>query len=116
MWLEMVLALKFQNIVEGKHSIVIFLQKPPKNIIGWPYLHVDSLLQQFNMRFGDLARQTIWGLYLIPSYAVREPVNPDELLHYYRADMPSPDTIISMDNHVEQYKIQHTWYPFWNSC
>ena len=55
-----------------------------------PYL--DSLLQQFYMRFGDLAKQAIRGLYLIPSYAVREPVNPDELLHYYRADMPSPDT------------------------
>ena len=45
-----------------------------------PYL--DSLLQQFNMRFGDLAKQAIRGLYLISSYAVREPVNPDELLHY----------------------------------
>ena len=49
--------------------------EPPKEYfrlaIYIPYL--DSLLQQFNMRFGDLAEQAIRGIYLIPSYAVRQP-------------------------------------------
>ena len=44
------------------------------------------------MRFGDLTKQAVRGLCLIPSYAVRDTVNSDELLHCYRADMPSPDT------------------------
>ena len=34
----MVLALKFQDFVEGKHSVVIFQQKPPKNILCWSYI------------------------------------------------------------------------------
>lgn len=50
MWLEMVLALKFQDVVEGKHSVVVFLQKPQNNILGRPYL--DSILQQSNIRLG----------------------------------------------------------------
>ena len=55
-----------------------------------PYL--DSLIQQFNMRFGDLTKQAVRGLCLISSYAVKYTVNSDELLRCYRADMPSPDT------------------------
>ena len=66
-----------------------------------PYL--DSLLQQFNMRYADLAKQVIRGPYLIPSYAT---VNPDELLHYYRADMPSPDTI---------HQELSLWITMWNN-
>ena len=54
-----------------------------------PFL--DSLLQQFTTRFGDLAQQAIRALSLIPSNIGQQ----DEIssLDYYRDDMPSPDTL-----------------------
>ena len=54
-----------------------------------PFL--DSRLQQFTTRFGDLAQQAIQALSLIP-YNIGQ---QDEIssLDYYRDDLPSPDTL-----------------------
>ena len=56
-----------------------------------PFL--DSLIQQLNMRFGDLSKQAVQGLCLIPSN-ISEQHPPSSLdLEYYMDDLPSPDSL-----------------------
>ena len=52
-----------------------------------PFL--DSPIQQLNMRFGDLSKQAVQGLCLIPSNIEQHPPScPD-----YMDDLPSPDSL-----------------------
>jgi hAT family C-terminal dimerisation region len=57
-----------------------------KRNIYLPFL--DSLIQQFNLRFGDLETQAIRALNLIPSNVVSiETGTADAILDYYRNDL-----------------------------
>jgi hypothetical protein len=74
-----------------------------KRNIYLPFL--DSLLQQFSLRFGDLAKQAIRGLSLIPSNVSNiDALTADGILHYYHDDLPSPDSF-----HQELKLWQQMW-------
>ena len=52
----------------------------------------DSLIQQLNMRFGDLSKQAALGLCLIPSSIKQHPPSSPDL-EYCMDDIPSPDSL-----------------------
>lgn len=68
-----------------------------------PFL--DNLIQQFSMRFGDLEKQAVRALSLIPSnVADIETETAEAMLDYYRDDLPSPDSF------QQELKLwQHMW-------
>ena len=56
-----------------------------------PFL--DNLVQQFNMRFGNLTSQAIRAFNLIPSHVVNyDAATVDAVLEYYRDDLPFADS------------------------
>ena len=62
-----------------------------KRNIYLPFL--DSLIQQFSLRFGDLEKQAIRALTLIPSNVARiESTTAEVILGYYCDDLPSADS------------------------
>lgn len=66
------------------------LQEYLKRSVFIPF--VDSLIQQFGMRFNDLSKASIRGMYLMPSnlhFLNQECIN--SLLSYYKSDLPSPN-------------------------
>ena len=68
-----------------------------------PFL--DNLIQQFSIRFGDLEKQAVRALNLIPSnVADIETETAEAILNYYRDDLPSPDSF------QQELKLwQHMW-------
>ena len=83
--------------------VVLIIDEHFKRNIYLPFL--DSLLQQFSLRFGDLAKQAIRGLSLIPSNVSNiDALTADGILHYYHDDLPSPDSF-----HQELKLWQQMW-------
>ena len=62
-----------------------------KRNIYLPFL--DNLIQQFSLRFGDLEKQAIRALNLIPSNVAEiESITSEAIRDYYRDNLPSPDS------------------------
>ena len=76
-----------------------------KRAVVIPFL--DSLLQQLNMRFGQLSRQAIQALNLIPSHTtIIDQPTIDAIIDYYRDDLPHSDTF------AQELKL---WLHMWSS-
>ena len=60
-----------------------------QRVVFIPFL--DHLLSQFDMRLGGMAKQSILGLHLLPNNTSHiGKKEKDDLLNYYREDLPSP--------------------------
>ena len=60
-----------------------------KRVVYLPFL--DNLLQQFNLRFGNLSQQAIQGVNLLPSHVENiDAVTAAAVLNYYRDDLQIP--------------------------